>query len=152
MPTLTPKRIAKITTGLTGLSGTVGVLSLMGAFGPVSCWKSVSETDTAGDTTTTTVIRGCESGIDYLLGTTTGNAPVLFFWAIALLVLTLVGTTAGWTGHRYTTWVTAAIGGVVSIIGLMSIGWYFVLPTLCLVITGTALTLDARRADSNRKD
>lgn len=144
LPTLTPKRIARTAAGFAGISGILGFLSLMGAFGPVSCWTGGGASGTSNGTTTT-ASRGCVSGIDYL-GGATGNAPVLFFWAVVLLVLTGIGASAAWTGHRYTTWLTAVAGVVVSILGLMSIGWYFVLPTLCLMGAGVALTIDARRA------
>lgn len=133
-------RIARSAAGLASLTGLFGVLTLLGAFGPVSCWTSGS-----GSGTEDTVSRGCVAGIDYLLETTTGNAPVLFFWATVLLALTTLGGVAVWTGHRYTTWLIAAAGGVFSIIGLTSIGWYFLLPTLCLAVAATALTVNARR-------
>lgn len=142
LSTLALQRISRSAAGLAGISGGVGFLALLGAFGPVSCWTSSSGSSTDG---TTEVSRGCEAGIDYLFGTTTGNASMLFFWAVVLLVLATLGGATAWTGHRYTTWLTAATGGVISIVGLLSIGWYFVFPTLCLVVAGTALTVSARR-------
>ena len=149
-PDLTLSRTARIAAGLAGLSGAAGFLRLMGAFGPVSCWTSVSAGGTATSaggpaSTETTVARGCEAGIDYLLGGGGGNAGVFFFWAVVLLVLVTVGGVAAWTGHRYVTSMAAGVGVVVSILGLWSIGWYFMLPTVFLIAAAIALTVDARR-------
>lgn len=151
IPKLSLQRIARGAAGVASLTGVAGFLAMMGAFGPVSCWtsESASSVSTSGDEGVTasegTVTRGCEAGIDYLLGSTNGNAPVLFFWAVVLLSLVAVGGTAAWTGHRYVTWVAAGAGGLISIIGIMSIGWYFMLPTLFLVAAATALTVKARQ-------
>lgn len=133
--------VARGAAGLAGATGAAGFLHLMGAFGPVTCWTGRSQT---GDGEVT-VTRGCSAGIDYLFGSG-GNAPVLFFWAVVLLVLVALGTAAAWTGRRRITWVTVAFGVVISVIGMMSIGWYFVLPTLCLSAAATALSVDARRS------
>ncbi|RDI69959.1 hypothetical protein [Halopelagius longus] len=137
------RRVARVAAVAAGLSGGLGFLSLMGAFGPISCWTSQSSTD-GGETT---VSRGCSAGIDYLLSGAGGNAPVLFFWAMVLLVVVAVGVSAAWTGRRRVVWLTVLVGVVVSIIGLMSIGWYFVLPTLSLSVAAVALTVAARRGD-----
>ncbi len=136
-----PKRVARIAAGLASLAGTYGSLSLMGAFGPVSCWTS-SGSNTDGTT------RSCESGIDYLLGSPTGNAPVLFFWAVVLLALVTFGGAAAWTGHRYITWATTVIGMGISILGVTSIGWYFLLPTLFLLVAAMACSISARRENN----
>lgn len=149
-PLLTLSRTARIAAGSAGLSGAAGSLRLMGAFGPVSCWTSVSASGTAisaggSASTETTVARGCEAGIDYLLGGGGGNAGAFFFWAAVLLVLVAVGGVAAWTRHRYVTSMTAGVGVVVSILGLWSIGWYVMLPTVFLIAAAIALTVDARR-------
>lgn len=147
---LSLRDVARSAAVLAGLTGTIGFLSLMGAFGPVSCWTSRSgsgEATADGEVTTTTgdVTRGCEAGIDYFLGSASGNAPVLFFWAVVLVGLVALGGAAAWTGRRHITWATAVVGAIISVIGLMSIGWYFVLPTLFLLVAAAILTVDARR-------
>ena len=78
--------LARGAAGLAGLTGSVGFLHLMSAFGPVSCWISQS----VGSSSEITASQGCEAGIDYLLGRT-GNASVLFFWAVVLLGLVSLG-------------------------------------------------------------
>lgn len=147
-PTLT--RIVQSATGLAGLTGAYGFLYLMGAFGPVSCWTSASSSQTATESggitsSGTTVTRGCEAGIDYLLGGTGGNASVLFFWAVILLAFVILGGVAAWTGHRYITAIVAVVGVIISILGMWSIGWYFMLPTLFLLAATIALTVKSRR-------
>lgn len=117
------------------------MLTLLGAFGPVSCWTARSVSGGGP----TVVTHGCEAGIDSLLGQTTGNAPVLFFWTVVLAVLVAVGASAAWTGHRRLTWAAALIGGALSILGLLSVGWAFALPTVCLLVAAGAMTLDRRR-------
>lgn len=156
VPTPSLHRVARSAAGLAGLTGAYGFLALMGAFGPVSCWTSASSsqpaTESGGITSSeVTVTRGCEAGIDYLLGSPGGNASVLFFWAVVLLGFVALGGVAAWTEHRYITWVIAVVGVIISIIGLMSIGWYFMLPTLFLLAAATTLTVKARRgSDSDR--
>ena len=103
---LTLTRIVQIATGLAGLTGAYGFLYMMGAFGPVSCWTSASSSQTATESggitsSGTTVTRGCEAGIDYLLGGTGGNASVLFFWAVILLAFVILGGVAAWTPLHY---------------------------------------------------
>jgi hypothetical protein len=149
VPELTLRRLARAAAVLAGAIGLYHVLYLLGAFGPVSCWRGSSAGGTAssnGTVTTTepTVTRGCESGIDYLLGATGGNAQVLFSWALVLLVLVAVGSYSAWTGHRYVTWVSVVVGASITIIGVFSIGWFFLLPTVCLLVAATALSVDAR--------
>jgi hypothetical protein len=141
LPTL--RTVARGAAGVAGLTGLYGSLSLLGAFGPVSCWTARS----AGSDGVVTTTRGCEAGIDYLLGRTGGNAPVLFFWALALLGLVALGVAAVRTGRRRVTWATALAGAVVSVLGLMSIGWYFMVPTLSLLVAAAALTAAARAED-----
>jgi hypothetical protein len=91
-----------------------------------------------------TVSRGCESGIDFLLGTGGppggGNAQVLFSWAVVLLVLVAVGVFGAWSERSRLTWLMVVIGASVTVIGVFSIGWYFLLPTLFLAVAATALT------------
>ena len=151
IPKLSLHQIARSAAGLACLTGAYGFLAMMGAFGPVSCWtggsaSSVSTSSGEGVTTSeVTVTRGCEAGIDYLLGSANGTAAVLFFWAVVLVSLVAFGGAAAWTGHRYVTWVAAGAGGLISIIGVMSIGWYFMLPTLFLLAAATALTVTARQ-------
>ncbi len=147
-PTLT--QIVRSATGLAGLTGTYGFLHLMGAFGPVSCWTSVSSSQTATESggissSGTTVTRGCEAGIDYLLGGTGGNASVLFFWAVILLAFVIVGGAAAWTEHRYVTTIIVGVGLIISILGIWSIGWYFMLPTLFLLAAVIALSFKDRQ-------
>lgn len=156
VPGLPFRRVARGAAGLAGLTGAYGFLYMMGAFGPVSCWTGHSEGGSSqssagsGAETTAEVTRGCTAGVDYLLSGAGGNAPVLFFWAVVLLGLVALGGAAAWTGRRSITWVTAVAGVVVSVIGVWSIGWYFVLPTLFLLAAATALTVEARRDDGGR--
>jgi hypothetical protein len=135
------RRVARGGAVVAGLTGTGGFLHMMGAFGPVSCWTSRS----ASSDGTVEITRGCEAGVDYLLGSTGGNAPVLFFWAVVLLGVVTLGSVAAWTGRRRLTWGTAFLGAVVTIIGVMSIGWYFLLPTLSLLVAAVALSVADRR-------
>jgi hypothetical protein len=136
------RTVARGAVGLAALSGFYGSLRLLGAFGPVGCWTSRT---TRGDGTVTTA-RGCEAGIDYLFGSTGGNAPILFFWAVVLLALVAVGVGAVWTGHRTLGWVVVVVGAAVTVLGLFSVGSFFLVPTLCLFLAVTARTVAARRS------
>lgn len=148
------RRLVQAATILASLVGSYHVLYLLGAFGPVSCWtgRSVSGSASSNGTETTTaptVTHGCESGIDFLLGaggpSGGGNAGVLFSWAFVLLVLVALGGYSAWTERQYLTWGVVVAGAGVTIVGLFSIGWYFLLPTLFLGIAATALTVRASR-------
>jgi len=140
------RRFARIAGGAAGLSGAYGFLLLMGAFGPVSCWTSrTSGSSSDGRVAPTEVRRGCEAGFDYLLGSTGGNAPVLFFWAVVLLALTSVGVFSIWTGRRLLVWATAGLGVGITIIGMFSIGGQFLFPTLSLFAAAIAFSIRARR-------
>ncbi|WP_248897002.1 hypothetical protein [Haloplanus halobius] len=145
------QRLARGAATVAGLVGAYHFLFLMGAFGPVSCWRSTSATGSAASngtetTTTPTVTRGCESGIDALLGGAGGgNAQILFSWALVLLVLVAVGVYSSWTNRRRLTWGTVVAGAAITVVGVFSIGWYFLLPTLFLLLSATALSVDARR-------
>lgn len=134
--------------------GIYHTLHLMGAFGPVSCWTSYSRSGTASQngtevTTTPTVTRGCESGIDFLLSgggpPGGGNASILFSWALVLALLVAIGGYSAWTNHRWITWGTVALGASITVVGVFSIGWFFLLPTLFLAVAATARTVAARR-------
>ena len=154
LPALTLRRLARGAATVAALVGGYGVLYLMGAFGPVTCWTSRTVSGSAASngtetTTTPTVTRGCESGIDAVLGAGGppggGNAEVLFFWAVVLLVLVAVGWYGAWTGRRLVTWGSTVVGAAVTVVGVFSIGWFFLGPTLCLLVAATALSIDARR-------
>lgn len=150
VPELTLQRLARAGAVVAGAVGLYHVLYLLGAFGPVSCWRGTSSSGSAsrnGTVTTAepTVTRGCESGIDYLLGASGGNAQVLFSWALVLLVLVAVGGVAAWTGRRYLTWGTVVVGAAITVVGAFSIGWFFLLPTVGLFVAATALSIEARR-------
>lgn len=135
------------------LVGAYNVLYLLGAFGPVACWQSVSGSGTASSNgtetvSTPTVSRECESGIDYILhGVTSGNAQVLFSWSLALLALVALGGYGVWTGRRYLTWGVVVTGTAVSVIGVFSIGWFFLGPTVLFAVAATALSFEARREE-----
>ncbi|WP_225336508.1 hypothetical protein [Halomicrobium urmianum] len=145
-------RLARVAAVLAGLVGGYHVLSLLGAFGPVSCSTSVASSGAESangtvTTTTTTVTRECESGIDALLGAGSGgNASVLFSWSLVLLVLVAAGSYGAWAGHRFVTWAAVVVGAVVTVVGAFSIGWYFLLPTVFLTVAATARSVAARRA------
>lgn len=147
------QRGARLSGALALLTGAYGFLSMMGAFGPVSCWTSQSSSGSASangtETTTTPVVtHGCESGIDFLFGTGGppggGNASVLFSWAVVLLLVVSVAAFGVWTDRRRVVWGMGVIGALVSIIGIWSIGWYFMLPTLFTLVAAGLLTVDAR--------
>ncbi|WP_227133128.1 hypothetical protein [Halorubellus salinus] len=137
-------RLARASAGGATVAGVGGALYMLGAFGPVSCWRSTSSTSDG----TTTVTRGCTAGIDYLFGAG-GNAPVLFFWSVALLALVAVGAASAWTGRIGVTWATTVLCGVVTVIGVFSIGWFFLVPTLALLTAALARTVAARRRDAD---
>ena len=148
------ERLARAAAALAGLVGVYNALYLLGAFGPVSCWTGYSGGGSASEsgaatTTEPTVTRGCESGIDALLGAGGppggGNAGVLFSWAVVLLALVALGWYGAWTGRRRVVWVTAVAGGAVTVVGVFSIGWYFLLPTLLLSVAAALLSVAARR-------
>lgn len=148
------QRLARGATVLACLVGVYNFLFLMGAFGPVSCWTGYTTSGSASSngtetTTTPTITRGCEAGIDFLLGTGGpsggGNAPVLFFWAFVLLLLVALGSYSTWTERQYITWGTVIAGVAITILGLFSIGWYFLLPTLFFLIAAIALSLKSYR-------
>lgn len=143
-PTLSLRRFARFAGMAAGLTGTYGFLLLMGAFGPISCSTSQSSRERSGERAST-VTRNCEAGVDYLLGSTGGNAPVLFFWAVVLLALTALGVFAVWTERQLLVWVTTGVGVVITAIGVFSIGWQFLFPTLFLFTAATALTVESRR-------
>lgn len=91
------RRLARGSAALAALAGGYGVLDMMGAFGPVSCWRGVGANGSAssnGTVTATapTVTGGCESGIDALLEPGGGNAGVLFSWSLVLFALVAVGS------------------------------------------------------------
>ena len=155
MPRDSLASLARGATAVVGLAGAYGVLHLLGAFGRVSCWENRSASGTAsanGTETTTapTVTRGCESGIDFLLGTAGppggGNAATLFGWATVLAVLVAVGCWAAWTDRRPLAWASVVVGAAVTVVGVFSIGWFFLVPTLGLFTTATARSVAARRA------
>ncbi|MFC6954624.1 hypothetical protein [Halorubellus litoreus] len=132
-------RLARASAGVAAVAGVGGALYMLGAFGPVSCWTSRTSTS-AG---TTTVSQGCTAGIDYLFGAG-GNAPVLFFWSVALLALVGVGATSAWTGRIGVTWAATVLCGIVTVIGVFSIGWFFLVPTVALLTAALARTVAAR--------
>ncbi len=143
--------LARGATVVAGLAGAYGVLYLLGAFGPVTCWesRSVSGTASANGTETTatpTVTRGCESGIDVLLGTGGGNAVTLFAWAAVLALLVAVGCYGAWTNRRPLAWASVVVGAAVTVVGVFSVGWFFLVPTLGLLLAATARSAAARRA------
>ena len=132
-------RLARASGAVAAVAGVGGALYMLGAFGPVSCWRSTS----ASSDGTTTVDRGCTAGVDYLFGAG-GNAPVLFFWSVALLALVGVGAASAWTGRSAATWVTAVLCGGVTVVGVFSIGWFFLVPSVALLTAALALTVAAR--------
>ena len=148
------RRFARGVAAVGALVGSYNFLYLMGAFGPVSCWTSRSASGSAssnGTVTTTapTVTRGCESGIDAVLGTGGppggGNAQVLFSWALVLLVVVGLGLVGTWIERRSVVWATAVAGAAITVVGVFSIGWYFLVPTLCFGAAAGALSVEARR-------
>lgn len=151
LPELTLRRLARGAAALAALVGVYHALSLLGAFGPVSCWTSYAASGTASSngtetTTTPTVTRGCESGIDFLLGGSAGgNAATLFSWGMVLVALVALGGYGAWTDRRILLWGTVVAGAVITVVGAFSIGWYFLLPTLFLFVAATARSVEARR-------
>jgi hypothetical protein len=151
VPRTSLRLLARGATVVAGLAGTYGVLHLLGAFGPVTCWesRSVGGTTSANGTETTatpTVTRGCESGIDVLLGAGGGNAATLFAWAAVLALLVAVGCWAAWTDRRPLAWASVVVGAAVTVVGVFSVGWFFLGPTLALFVAATARSVAARRA------
>ena len=153
LPELSLKNLARGAATVAGLLGVYHFLYLMGAFRPVSCWRSVSESGTASQngtetSTTPTVTQGCESGIDAVLGSGGpsggGNAEILFSWGFVLLVLVGIGVFGTWTERVYLIWGTVLVSAVITVIGMFSIGWYFLLPTVLFLIAGVTLSVRAR--------
>ena len=149
LPRPTLHRLARGAAVLACLAGVYNGLYLLGAFGPVSCWVSYTGSGSAASdgsetTSTQTVTRGCESGIDAILGSGDGNAQVLFSWALVLFGLVALGGYGAWTGRRYVAWGAVVGGAAITVVGVFSIGWYFLLPTLSLLVAATALSVDAR--------
>ncbi|NHN43146.1 hypothetical protein G9C85_16125 [Halorubellus sp. JP-L1] len=141
------RTLARVAAAVAALAGVVGSLFMLGAFGPVSCSTSRA---TTGDGVVTTT-RECNAGIDYLFGAG-GNAPVLFFWAMVLLALVALGSASAWTGRVALTWVATVVGAVVTIIGVFSIGWMFLVPTLALLTAAIATTVDEYRRPRESRD
>ena len=133
------------------LSGGYGFLFMLGAFGPVSCWTTQTATESASGESTAVVTRGREAVIDDLFGRPSGHAPGLCGLALVLIGLVAVGGAAAWLGYRHLTWATAVIGTSISILGVLSIGWFFMFPTLCLLIAAIALTVEARRENIGKR-
>ncbi|WP_323676291.1 hypothetical protein [Halorubellus sp. PRR65] len=138
-------RLARASAGVATVAGVGGALYMLGAFGPVTCATSTSST---GEGTTTTT-HACTAGIDYVFGAG-GNAPVLFFWSVALLALVGIGAASAWTNRIAVTWTTAVLCGVVTVIGVFSIGWFFLVPTVALLTAAVARTVAARRRPAER--
>lgn len=90
-------------------------------------------------------------GIDFLLGGAGppggGNAPVLFFWTVVLLALVALAGYTVWTRRRRVVWGLGVAGVGISILGLWSIGWYFMLPTLFVLVAAALLSADVWREE-----
>lgn len=98
------------------LASLAGVLvSLVLLFVPLGRTESASP---GGEPT---VVPGT-TGIDYLLGTTSGNPPVLFFWSIFVLGFALLGGYAAWTGNRSLVVITTVALLALTLLGIASIG------------------------------
>ncbi|PSQ51004.1 hypothetical protein BRD15_00175 [Halobacteriales archaeon SW_6_65_15] len=148
------RTIARSAAGLAGVTGAYGVLALLGAFGPVACISESAggegvSSEAAGSSGVTApsgeAADGCVSGIDYLLGGGGEIVPQFFAWPMVLLVFVALGVAAAWTGRRRAAWLVALVGVAVSLVGFLSIGWYFALPTVFLLIAAAALSAEARR-------
>lgn len=122
--------------GLASILGIIAGLFLL--FGPVGQYEA-STSDGTRET-------GTISGIDYLFGAEYAD-PALFFWALFILGLTLVGGYGVWTGNRYVLWAVGLGLFALSILGIMSIGLFVAPAALLFVISGFLLTLSHRAGD-----
>jgi hypothetical protein len=153
------RTIARSAAGLAGVTGAYSVLALLGAFGPVACISESASgegvsSEAAGSSGVTSTsgeaADGCVSGIDYLLS---GGrvAPEFFAWPMVLLVFVALGVAAAWTGRGRATWLVAIAGVAISLAGFLSIGRYFALPALFLLVAAAALSAEARRGFEGRE-
>lgn len=155
----TLQTVARSAAGLAGLTGAYGVLALLGAFGTVACpnesvtGEGVSSegasdagaSSAEGMSSSGGAADSCASGIDYLLGAGGEVAPEFFAWPAVLLALVALGGAAAWTGRRRATWLVALVGAGISVAGFLSVGRYFALPALFLLVAAVALSAEARR-------
>ncbi|PSP66494.1 hypothetical protein BRC85_10085 [Halobacteriales archaeon QS_1_69_70] len=80
-------------------------------------------------------------GIDYLLGRSSGVAPDLFFWSVAVLFVAVIIGVAVWKERVGVLWVLAVPAIEVSILGAMTIGLLIVPFALLLVLSASLLTV-----------
>lgn len=88
---------------------------------------------------------GCVRGIDYLLGSSVGNAQTVFMWSMVLLALSLTVACGTWLRSTAVLIVASTILLVISVIGIFSpIGLFYWLPTL-FAIGATGLVRGQRQ-------
>jgi hypothetical protein len=97
---------------------------------------SVRSTDDAGRTSSDAV-----TGIDYLFGRSSGVAPDLFFWSVAVLFVAVIIGVAVWKERVGVLWVLAIPAIVVSILGAMTIGLLLLPFALSLLLSALLLTV-----------
>ncbi|RDI69951.1 hypothetical protein [Halopelagius longus] len=143
-------RVARIAAGAAAATGLYGVLALSGVVGAVACpADSAAGEGTNGRggevAAAAAAARTCPGGLAYVLDGAGGRAPELFVWPAVLLGLVAVGAVAVWTGRRRLAWTTVFAGLAASGVGFLSVGRYFLPPTLFLLVGAVALSVEASR-------
>lgn len=123
---------------LGAIAGAIASLAMFGAFGPMGTERTV-----ASDGTVTT---RSEAGLDYLVGNTTGNAPVLFFWGTVAALAAALVVYGVRTQNLALLWALATGLSLLAVLGVWSIGW-LVAPFAALTLLSAVFVTVGRRRD-----
>lgn len=132
-------RTGRVTGGFATLLGVAASLYLL--FGPIGRYTS-TRVHTDGSRSSES---GTTSGIDYLYGAEHAD-PALFFWALALLAVVLVGGYGVYSANRVVVWAVAIPLVVFTILSIASIG-LFVAPVAILYLVSAASFSSGPSAD-----
>lgn len=126
---------------LGAIAGAIASLAMFGAFGPLS-----TSTTIATDGTATT---RSEAGLDYLAGTTTGNAPLLFFWGTVAAVAAALVVYGVRSRNLALLWALATGLSLLAVLGVWSVGW-LVAPFAALTLLAAVFVTIGRRRNRYR--